>query len=166
MTDLIPEERIEKRILLLRGHKVMLDSTLAGLYGVKTKVLIQAVKRNLERFPIDFMFQLENQEVTNLRSQIVTSSLWGGRRYHPFAFTEHCVAMLSSVLHSPQAIQVNIQIMRTFGRLREIIVSHKELAKKLEVLEKKYDHQFKLVFDAIRELMAPPPLPPKRRIGF
>ncbi|MBI5299527.1 MAG: ORF6N domain-containing protein [Deltaproteobacteria bacterium] len=167
MTDLIPIERIEKRIFLFRGHKVMLDSDLAELYGVKTKVLIQAIKRNSERFPEDFMFQLENQEVMLLRSQIVTSNKGrGGRRFAPYAFTEYGVAMLSSVLNSRQAIQVNIQVMRTFGRLREMLMTHKDLAQKLIQLEKKYDHQFKIVFDAIRELMAPPPLPPKKRIGF
>jgi len=163
--DLVPIERIEKRVLLLRGHKVMLDADLAELYGVRTKVLIQAVKRNLDRFPEDFMFCLTNQEVTFLRSQFVTSS-WGGRRYLPYAFTEHGVAMLSSVLNSQQAILVNVQIMRTFGRLREMLSSHKELAQKLAQLEKKYDYQFKIVFDAIRELMTPPPSPKKRHIGF
>ena len=165
MTLLVPSERIENRILLLRNHKVMLDINLAELYGVPTKVLIQAVKRNLERFPEDFMFQLKNQEVTILRSQFVTSS-WGGRRYLPYAFTEHGVAMLSSVLNSKQAILTNVQIMRTFGKLREILATHKDLSQKLVQLEKKYDHQFKIVFDAIREMMTPSPVPPKRKIGF
>ncbi len=144
----------------------MLDSDLAELYGVVTKVLIQAVKRNSERFPPDFMFQLENQEVMRLRSQIVTSNKGrGGRRFAPYVFTEHGVAMLSSVLNSQQAILVNVQIMRTFGHLRELLSTHKDLAQKLAQLEKKYDHQFKIVFDAIHELMAPP-IKPKRPMGF
>ena len=167
MTDAMSIEHIERQILLLRGHKVMLDSDLAALYGVETKTLIQAVKRNSERFPEDFMFQLTNQEVIGLRSQIVTSNVGrGGRRYPPYVFTEHGVAMLSSVLNSRQAILVNIQIMRTFGRLREMLISHKDLAQKLAQLEKRYDHQFKMVFDAIRQLMAPPSAPAKRKIGF
>lgn len=162
---LIAASRIEQSILLLRGHRVLLDSTLAGLYGVRTKVLVQAVKRNRERFPPDFLFELNNHEVTNLRSQNVTSS-WGGRRYSPLAFTEQGVAMLSSVLNSPQAIRVNIEIMRAFVRLRRMLETHAELARKLVALEKKYDAQFKSVFDAIRELMTPPEPPRKRRIGF
>ena len=162
---LIAPDRIERSILFLRGHKVLLDSTLAALYGVPTKVLVQAVKRNQARFPADFMFQLDNQEVTDLRSQIVTSNR-GGRRYLPFAFTEQGVAMLSSVLRSPQAIAINIEIMRAFVRLRAMIISHKELAKRLDELESRYDRQFKVVFDAIRELMAPPEPKPRRRIGF
>ncbi len=167
MEQVIPIERIEKRIFLIRAQKVMLDSDLAELYEVPTKVLVQSVKRNLVRFPTDFMFQLDYQEFNNLRSQFVTSKVGhGGRRYTPFAFTEYGVAMLSSVLNSERAILVNIEIMRTFGRLRHILSTHKDLARKLEDLEKKYDHQFKVVFDAIRQLMAPPPLPPKRRIGF
>ena len=166
MTDAMSIEHIERQILLLRGHKVMLDSDLAALYGVETKTLIQAVKRNSERFPEDFMFQLTNQEVIGLRSQIVTSNVGrGGRRYPPYVFTEHGVAMLSSVLNSRQAILVNIQIMRTFGRLRAIIYANKELSRRLDELEGKYDAQFKTVFDAIRELMAPPKEAPKR-IGF
>ena len=144
----------------------MLSFDLAELYGVEPRALIQAVKRNIERFPPDFIFQLENQEVRILKSQIVTSS-WGGlRRANPYAFTEQGVAMLSSVLKSKQAVQVNVEIMRAFVRLREILGTHKDLARKLEQLEKKYDHQFKIVFDAIRELMRPPPAPPKRKIGF
>ncbi|OGQ04707.1 MAG: DNA-binding protein [Deltaproteobacteria bacterium RIFCSPLOWO2_01_44_7] len=166
MTEVIPIERIEKRIFLLRGRKVMLSFDLAELYGVEPRALIQAVKRNIERFPPDFIFQLENQEVRILKSQIVTSS-WGGlRRANPYAFTEQGVAMLSSVLKSKQAVQVNVEIMRAFVRLREILGTHKDLARKLEQLEKKYDHQFKIVFDAIRELMTPPPVPLKRKIGF
>ena len=165
--QIIPVERIEKRIFLIHGQKVMLDSDLADLYGVETKVLIQAVKRNIQRFPADFMIQLDNQEVGILRSQFVTSKKGhGGRRYLPYVFTEYGVAMLSSVLNSERAILVNIEIMRTFGRLRHILSTHKDLARKLEELERKYDHQFRVVFDAIRELMAPPPLLPKRKIGF
>lgn len=164
---IIPIERIEQCIYLIRGQKVMLDSDLAALYGVPTKVFNQAVKRNLERFPSDFMFSLNNQEVENLRSQFVTSKReHGGRRYIPFVFTEYGVAMLSSILNSDRAILVNIEIMRTFGRLRQMLSSNKDLAHRLDELEKKYDHQFKVIFDAIRQLMAPPPLTPKRKIGF
>jgi hypothetical protein len=163
--SLIPVDRIEKAILLIRGQKVMLDVDLAALYGVETRVLVQAVKRNLERFPEDFMFQLSQEEFGILRSQIVTSSDWGGRRYRPYAFTEQGVAMLSSVLRSRRAIQVNIEIMRAFIRLRQMLASHVELARKLDALEKKYDAQFKQVFEAIRQLMAPPE-PKRRPIGF
>ncbi len=161
----IPTERITQAILLIRGHKVMLDSDLADLYEVETKVLIQAVKRNIGRFPEDFMFQLTEQELKNLRSQFVTSS-WGGRRYPPYAFTEQGVAMLSSVLHSDRAVHVNIEIMRAFVRLRQMLASNVELARKLAALERKYDAQFKVVFDAIRELMTPPEPKKKRPIGF
>ncbi|MDI6744164.1 MAG: ORF6N domain-containing protein [Thermodesulfovibrionales bacterium] len=165
METLIPVEMIERKIYLIRGHKVMLSADLAELYGVAPKVLIQAVKRNIERFPADFMFQLSNQEFVNLKSQIVTSS-WGGiRRANPYAFTEQGIAMLSSVLKSERAVQVNIAIMRAFVKLREMIASHKDLAKRLDDLEKKYDSQFKIVFDAIRQLMTPPE-PKKRKIGF
>ena len=166
MKDLIPIERIEKRILLLRGQKVMLDTDLAELYGVETGALKRAVKRNRERFPEDFMFELTFQEVGILRCQIGTSS-WGGQRFLPYAFTEQGVAMLSSVLKSKRAVQVNIEIMRAFVKLREMLASHKDLALKLAEMEKKYDSQFKVVFDAIRELMSPIEPPPKpRRIGF
>ena len=161
----IPAEKIERRILLLRGEKVILSSDLAELYGVPPKVLVQAVKRNIDRFPRDFIFQLNLREVRNLKSQIVTSS-WGGlRRAMPYAFTEEGVAMLSSVLRSRRAVQVNIEIMRAFVRLRRLLASNKDLARKLDGLERKYDAQFKVVFDAIRELMTPVP-PPPRRIGF
>jgi len=163
--SLIPVDRIEKAILLVRRQKVMLDADLAGLYGVETRVLVQAVKRNLERFPEDFMFQLSREEFAVLRSQSVTSSDWGGRRYPPYAFTEQGVAMLSSVLRSQRAIQVNIEIMRSFIRLRQMLASHAELARKLDALEKKYDAQFKDVFEAIRQLMAPPEQK-RRAIGF
>jgi hypothetical protein len=163
--SLVPVERIEKAILLVRKQKVMLDADLAALYGVETRVLVQAVKRNLERFPEDFMFQLSREEFAILRSQSVTSSDWGGRRYPPYAFTEQGVAMLSSVLRSQRAIQVNIEVMRAFIRLRKMLASHVDLARKLDALEKKYDAQFKEVFEAIRQLMVPPE-PKRRAIGF
>jgi hypothetical protein len=144
----------------------MLDTDLAELYGVETRVLLQAVSRNQKRFPKDFMFRLSKEEYELLRSQIVISKKGrGGRRYLPYVFTEQGVAMLSSVLRSEKAVQVNIEIMRTFVRLREMIATHKDLARKLEALERRYDAQFKVVFDAIRELMAPPE-PKKRKIGF
>lgn len=171
----IPPERIEQRILLIRGHKVMLDSDLAELYGVETKAFNQAVRRNINRFPEDFMFQVTPEEseslrvhfgTSSLRSQFVTSKeRRGGRRYHPLAFTEQGVAMLSSVLRSQRAVQVNIAIMRAFVKLREMLASHRDLARRLEEMERKYDAQFKVVFDAIRELMKPPEKP-KRKIGF
>ena len=160
----VPQRYIEQAIVLIRGHRVMLSTDLAALYGVPAKVLVQAVKRNIERFPEDFMFQLTRDEFRNLRSQFVTSS-WGGERYPPLAFTEQGVAMLSSVLRSPRAVQVNVEIMRTFVRLRRILAENAGLARRLDELEKKYDVQFKVVFDAIRSLMQPPE-PRKRRIGF
>lgn len=157
---------VEQRILLLRGERVMLDADLAELYGVETRALTQAVKRNRERFPDDFMFQLTPDEAALLRSQTVISKAGrGGRRYAPFAFTEHGVAMLAAVLQSPRAVQVSIEIVRAFVRLRAILAGNVELARKLAALEKKYDAQFKVVFDAIRELMAPLSKP-RRRIGF
>ena len=162
----IPLERITESILWLRGQKVMLSHDLGALYGVETKMLIQAVKRNAERFPEDFIFQLTKQEVANLKSQFVTSSWGGARRALPYAFTEQGVAMLSSVLRSARAVQVNIEIMRTFVRLRQLLTSNVELARKLAALESKYDAQFKMVFDAIRELMKPPEPGKKRPIGF
>lgn len=156
---------IENRIVLLRDERVMLSTDLAALYGVEPRVLVQAVKRNLDRFPDDFMFQLTREELTNLKSQIVISS-WGGlRRALPYAFTEQGVAMLSSVLRSPRAVQVNIEIMRAFVRLRRMVASNAELARRLHELEKKYDVQFKTVFDAIRALMTLPDKP-RRSIGF
>jgi len=165
--------------MTVRNQRVMIDSDLAGLYGVETRVLVQAVKRNLDRFPIDFMFQLTQDEVANLRSQSVISS-WGGRRYPPYAFTEQGVAMLSSVLNSPQAIAVNIEVVRIFVRLRGILASSKELSAKLEALERRTEvlalqhdafaqntrAQLKQVFDAIRSLMTPAEPPKKRPIGF
>ena len=165
---MVPTERVERLILLVRGHKVMLDADLAPLYGVGTKVLVQAVKRNRSRFPDDFMLQLTSEEFANLRSQSVTSRArrgHGGRRYLPYALTEQGVAMLSTVLRSRRAIQVNIEIMRAFVRLRQVLASHEALARRLEVLERRQDAQFKVVFDAIHELMAPP-VPKRRRIGF
>lgn len=166
MKALMQMEMIERKIYLIRGHKVMLDSDLAELYGVPNKALIQSVKRNLKRFPADFAFQLDREEDADLRSHFVTSkSGRGGRRYPPYAFTEHGVAMLSSVLKSEQAIEVNIAIMRAFGKLREMIASHKDLARRLDEIEKKYDMQFKVVFDAIRQLMAEPE-PKEKKIGF
>jgi hypothetical protein len=196
---LIPAERIERRILLLRGQKVLLDFQLAELYGVATKTLNQAVKRNAERFPEDFMFQLNEEEaelvlrsqivtssggnwsqtVTSsiatsskskgtapgMRSQIVTASEKRNVRFRPYAFTEQGVAMLSSVLRSPRAVQVNIAIMRTFVQLRLMLASHAGLARKLADLEQRYDAQFKAVFDAIRALMEPSP-PARGEIGF
>ena len=200
-SSLIPSERIERRILLLRGQKVLLDFQLAELYAVETKALNQAVKRNLDRFPEDFMFSLSEEETELiLRSQIVTSNdgdrsqsvtssnastsksaekpldnrsqiVTGSQRHRdprslPYAFTEQGVAMLSSVLRSPHAVQVNIVIMRTFVQLRQLLSSHADLSRKLASLERKYDLQFKAVFDAIRELMKPPTAEQKREIGF
>jgi phage regulator Rha-like protein len=169
MKALIPVERIEQRIFVIRRQKVMLDSHLALLYGVPTKRLNEQVRRNISRFPDDFMFQLTEDEYELLRSQNATSkSGSGGRRYLPFAFTEQGVAMLSTVLNSERAIQVNIVIMRAFVKLREILSTHRDLAQKLEELERKYethDKQIKSIFEAIRQLMLPPEKP-KRQIGF
>ena len=156
--------RIEQAILLLRGYKVMLDFDLAELYGVETKALKRAVRRNLPRFPADFMFMLTVKEFGILRSQFGTSR-WGGLRYRPYAFTEQGVAMLSSVLRSERAVRVNIEVMRAFVRLRALLSSHEDLGRKLAALERKYDAQFKVVFDAIRQLMVPP-LSTRRPIGF
>lgn len=169
--SLVPE-KVAPLVMWVRGEKVLLDSDLADLYGVETKVLNQAVKRNIERFPEDFMFQLTNNEkdkVTNLRSQIVTSSLHGGRRTLPHAFTEQGVAMLSSVLRSPRAVEVNIAIMRTFVQLRRLMDSNKLLAEKIEAMEEKYDERFRVVFDAIKQLVSDEDDRKKnsqRRIGF
>jgi hypothetical protein len=160
-----PINGIERHILLLRGEKVILDAYLAALYDVETKALLQAVKRNIDRFPEDFMFRLDEKEFANLRSQIVTSS-WGGRRYPPYAFTEQGVAMLSSVLRSRRAILVNVEIMRVFVRLRQMLATNRKLAEQLRVLETKYDKQFRVVFDAIRQLMREPTQRKSRPIGF
>ena len=166
MEIMVQQEVIERKIYIIRGHKVMLSADLAELYEVEPRVLVQAVKRNIDRFPSDFMFQLNEIEFENLKSQIVTSS-WGGmRRANPYAFTEQGVAMLSSVLHSKRAIQVNIVIMRAFVKLREMLTAHKDLARKLDKMEKKNDAQFKVVFDAIRQLMEPPVPKKKGKIGF
>jgi hypothetical protein len=164
MDRLIPEERVEQAILLIRGQKIILDRDLARLYGVVTGELNRAVKRNLDRFPEDFMFQLNKQELDGLICQFGTSR-WGGTRKLPFAFTEQGVAMLSSVLKSKRAVQVNIQIMRTFTKLRQIIASHKDLLNKLEEMERNYDGQFKMVFEAIRKLMMPQ-VNSGKKIGF
>jgi hydrogenase maturation factor HypE len=166
MSDIIPLETIERNILLIRGQKVMLDRDLAQLYGVETRALNQAVRRNIDRFPNDFMFTLTREEIMRI-SQIVISSAHETLKFskNVMAFTEQGVAMLSSVLKSKRAVQVNIAIMRVFVKLREMIASNKELAKRLDKLEKKYDAQVKVVFDAIRELMTPPE-PKRRRIGF
>lgn len=161
-------EGIATRIFEIRGKKVMLDRDLAELYGVRTKRLVEQVKRNKERFPEDFMFQLVVEDASNLRSQNATSS-WGGRRYLPYVFTEQGVAMLSSVLSSKRAIQVNILIMRAFTKLRKILLSHKDLAAKVEALERKYsehDETIKAIFEAVKRLLAPPPVKRKRIIGF
>jgi len=186
--NLIPTNRIERKILLLRGHKVMLDFDLAELYGVPTKVLNQAVRRNLSRFPEDFMFRLSKEEsrlisrsqiVTlnaaidgipskndgSSRSQIVTLKRGSNVKYAPYAFTEQGVGMLSGVLNSPRAVQTHVAIIRTFVQLRQILATHADLARKLEALEKRYDKQFRVVFDAIRELMTEDKKP-KREIGF
>jgi len=166
--NIILTETIEKRFLLIRGQKVMIDSDLSELYGVTTKRLNEQVKRNKDRFPNDFMFQLRKEEFNNLKSHFVISS-WGGiRRATPYAFTEQGIAMLSSVLNSQQAIQVNIQIMRTFVKIREYLSTHKVLAQKLKELESKFvvhDEQIKDIINAINQLLLPPEKP-KQRIGF
>jgi hypothetical protein len=165
MRELISSDKIESRILYIRGKKAMLDKDLAELYIVPTKELLQAVRRNEKRFPEDFMFILTDREFGNLRSQFVTSS-WGGRRYLPYVFTQEGIAMLSSILKSGRAIQANIQIMRAFVNLRRAAVTYAGLKRKIDDLEKRYDSQFGIVFEAIRQLMAPPPEKPKPRIGF
>jgi hypothetical protein len=162
--SVIPMERIDRAIVVLRGARVMLSTDLAALYGVPARALVQSVKRNIERFPADFMFQLDAEEFANLKSQSVTSS-WGGMRKPPYAFTEQGVAMLSSVLRSQRAVRVNIEIMRAFVRMRQLLSANADLSKRLDALEKMYDGQFKIVFDAIRELMAPPE-PPRGKFGF
>ena len=170
MKELILMETIERKIYLIRGHKLMLDRDLAEMYGVETRVLNQAVRRNIDRFPGDFMFALTRDEIMKI-SQIVISSGSSAAATLKFSksvmvFTEHGVSMLSSVLNSPQAIQVNIQIMRTFARIREMMIQHKDLARRLDALEKKCDAQFRVVFDAIRELMSPEGKTAKGKIGF
>lgn len=163
----IADEVVMNKIYQIRNHKVMLDMDLAELYGVETKQLKRAVKRNIDRFPDDFMFELDDQEFENLRSQSGTSS-WGGVRYAPMAFTEQGVAMLSSVLNSKRAIAVNIQIIRVFTKMRQLLMTHKDILLKLEKLERKtgkHDENFKIVFDYLKELLNPPS-EPMRKIGF
>jgi len=162
---LLQEEIIQQRIYLIRGRKVMLDADLAVLYGVKTFRLNEAVRRNLKRFPEDFMFRLTEGEKAEVIANCDHLKTLKFSPYSPCAFTEQGVAMLSSVLNSERAIQVNIQIMRTFTKIREMLQAHKELWRKIEGMEKKYDHQFKIVFDALRQLLEPPKKP-KRQIGF
>ncbi len=165
MTGLVSTEQIENLILLLRGYKVILDSDLAELYEVDVKQLKRQVRRNRDRFPADFMFELSNEEYQSLRRHFGTLKRGEHSKYPPYAFTEQGVAMLSSVLNSKRAVQVNIEIMRAFVQLRQLLASNTQLARKLAALEKKYDAQFKVVFDAIRQLMTPPE-PKTRRIGF
>lgn len=162
---IVPEEIIEKHIYVIRNQKVMLDSDLAFLYNIPVKVLKQAVKRNINRFPEDFMFVLNKDENKSLRSQIVTLKRGQYSKYLPFAFTEQGVPMLSSVLNSVRAIQVNIEIMRSFVKLRELLSTNKELSKRLDELEQKYDNKFRVIFDAIRELMQPQERE-RKQIGF
>ena len=161
---MLPAETITSKIYSIRKSKVMLDRDLAELYGVETGQLKRAVRRNIDRFPKDFMFELNNEEHENLRCQFGTSS-WGGTRYKPMAFTEQGVAMLSSVLNSKRAIQVNIQIMRAFNKLRQMLAAHKDLKRKIEAMEARYDKQFQIVFEAIRQLLEEDEKP-KRKIGF
>jgi phage regulator Rha-like protein len=163
-TSIVPIERIYRSILLIRGHKIILDKDLAELYGVETKALTRAVRRNNERFPEDFMFRLTMQEFENLRRHFGTSS-WGGRRYPPYAFTEQGVAMLSSVLRSKRAMAVNIAIMRTFVKLREILATNEALRRKIELMERKYGEQFKLIFNVLSEMVMADSKP-KSQIGF
>jgi hypothetical protein len=165
MGELVPVAKIENRIFQIRGKRIMFDRDLAEIYGVETRILIQAVKRNYKRFPEDFMFQLTKEETASWRSQIVISN-WGRRRYLPYAFTQEGVAMLSGVLNSERAIHANIQIMRAFVSLRRVALTYSGLKRKIDDMEKKYDAQFGVVFRAIKQLIEPPPEPPKRRIGF
>jgi hypothetical protein len=155
---------IQERIIVLRKQKVMLSTDLAELYGVEPRRLIESVRRNLERFPVDFMFQLSDREFTDLRSQFATAN-WNMIRNPPYAFTEQGIAMLSSVLRSPKAIQVNIQIMREFVAIRKLLMTHQELAERIDRLEARYDQQFRSVFEAIRSLLSPPS-PPQKKIGI
>ena len=161
----VAQRRIERSITWVRGQSVMLDADLAQLYGVQTRVLVQAVKRHRNRFPVDFMFRLTKEEFDELSDGRLSSEGRGGRRYTPYAFTEQGVAMLSSVLNSPHAVDANIQIMRAFVRFRRMLASHRDLARKLAELERKYDRRFRGVFSAIRALMAEQERP-RRQIGF
>lgn len=166
----IPLGQIDRCILLIRGQKVILDSDLAALYGVTTKRLNEQVRRNLERFPDDFMLQITRQEETSLRSQFATANHnYGKRRYLPCAFTEHGAIMAASVLNTPQAVKVSVYVVRAFVKLREMLSTHKELARRLDDLERslqKHDHQIVSLFQAIRQLMTPPPEKPRSQIGF
>jgi len=167
MSGIIPVEAIQEKILQIRRLRVMLDTDLAVIYGVTTKRLNEQVKRNENRFPPDFMFQLTEKEHENLRSQIATSS-WGGRRYPPYVFTEHGAIMLANVLNSPLAVEASIQVVRAFVKIRAILSTHKELGLKLNQLEnklEKHDEDIHVIFEAIRQLMTPPEMP-KRKIGF
>ena len=165
MTDIIPIENITEKIFLIRGHRVMLDRDLADLYGVETKQLKRAVRRNIDRFPADFMFELTMEEYNSLRCQIGTLERGKHSKYIVMAFTEQGVAMLSSVLNSKRAIQVNIQIMRIFSQFRQMLAGHAELKKKIDAMEEKYDEQFRIVFEAIKQLLQEDEKP-KRKIGF
>ena len=165
MPNLIPRERIENRIFLVRGQRVMIDRDLAELHGVETGALNRQVRRNIDRFPFDFMFQLTRAEFSNLKCQFGISS-WGGTRKPPFVFTKHGILMLSSVVvNSRRAIHTNIAIMRTFSHLRELLITHRDLREKIEQMERKYDQQFRVVFDAIKKLLRSPQAK-TRRIGF
>jgi len=163
----IPMERVENRILTIRGHRVMVDTDLAGVYGVPTKALNQAIKRNADRFPDDFMFQLSREEADSIRSQTVTLKTVRGKhwKYLPYVFTEHGAIMAASVLNSPRAIEASVYVVRAFVKMREVLATHKELVQRLDEMEGKYDRQFKVVFDAIRALMEPPKTT-TRRIGY
>lgn len=164
--DITPQKQIEKYILIIRGHRVILDADLAKIYGVSTKRLNEKVRRNSDRFPEDFMFQLAETKEESLRSQIATSKIGrGGRRYLPYVFTEHGALMLANILNSRAAVASSIQVVRAFINLRQMLSSQADLARKLELLERKYDYQFKVVFDAIRELTLIPE-PPRKRIGI
>jgi phage regulator Rha-like protein len=164
--ELIPQEIIEGKIFLIRGRKVIIDRDIAELYEVETRTLNQAVKRNIDRFPEDFMFQLTKEEYDSLRSHFVTLKRGQHRKYLPYAFTQEGIAMLSGILNSQRAITVNIQIMRTFVKLREIAITYKDLSQKIEDMERKYDHQFKIVFDTLRGLLETPKVQPKEIEGF
>jgi len=165
MNEVVPIKNLINKIIFLRGHKVMLDSDLAELYGAETKMLKRAVRRNIDRFPVDFMFEISNDEYISLRSQFGTLKRGQHSKYLPYAFTEQGIAMLSSVLHSERAIKVNIAIMRAFVKLRELLLSNKELNQQLQEMEAKYDKQFKIVFEVLQQLMETPNKP-RKDIGF
>lgn len=165
MAKLVSMREVSHLIVIIRQQRIMLDSDLAKLYGVTTKALNQAVKRNQKRFPEAFMFQLTPMEIESLRSQFVTSKTRGGRRYLPYAFTEHGAIMAANILNSDRAISMSVEVVRAFIRLRQLTLSVEELATKVDALEKKHEGKFKVIFEAVRQLMEPPE-PPKRRIGF